>query len=65
MIVGRGGGVVMLYVFSFFLSFGLDMYFLRGGGGIFAPRFFLFCLTPWLMNFSGGFFLDLLLQGRM
>lgn len=33
------------------------------GGSIFAPRFFFFCLTSWLI--PRGVFLDLVLQGRM
>lgn len=53
MIIGRGGVVVMLYVF-FSLSPFLGIFSL-GGGGIFAPRLFFFYLTS-CANFSGGFF---------
>lgn len=59
----QGWGCSYAVCLLFCLSFGLDMYFLRGGGGgIFAPRLFL--LLDLLANFSGGF-LDLVLQGRM
>lgn len=55
MIIGRGGGVVMLYVFfSFWLALFIPRYFLLGGGGILAPRLF-FYLTSWLIS-RGGFF---------
>lgn len=56
MIVGRGGGVVMLYVF-FSLGCALHSCFLRGGGGISASRFFyLTSCANSRMNFLGGFF---------
>lgn len=55
MIIGRGGGVVLLYVVFFFLSLGLRSSLSR-----------LVCLLDSLANeFLGGFFLDLVLQGRM
>lgn len=47
MIVGRGGGVVMLYVFLFFLACAL---FFR------ASFVYLTSCANYRMNFLGGFF---------
>lgn len=58
MIVGRGGGVVMLYVVFFFSLFSFSFL-----GGLVSISV---CLLDSLANeFLGGFFIDLVLQGRM